>query len=78
MVKILIKKLDPETQIPSYKTEGASGMDLMAFIKKPMKLAPKTSCLVPTGISVAFSDDYEIQIMPRSGLAEKKKISVFF
>ena len=76
MVKVLIKKLDPTVQIPSYKTEGASGMDLMAFINEPIRLAPKNSCLVPTGLSVAFSNDYEIQIRPRSGLAAKKNISV--
>ena len=76
MVKVLIKKLDPAAKIPSYKTSGASGMDLMAFIKEPIKLAPKKSCLVPTGISVAMSNDYEIQIRPRSGLAAKKNISI--
>ena len=76
MVKVLIKKLDPAVQIPNYKTAGASGMDLMAFIKKPIILVPKSSCLVPTGLSVAFSKDYEIQIRPRSGLAAKNNISV--
>ena len=39
-------------------------------------IKPKTSSLIPTGISVAFSDDYEIQIRPRSGLAAKNNISV--
>ena len=76
MVKVLIKKLDPEVEIPTYKSAGASGMDLMAFTKLPIKLAPKNSCLVPTGISVAFSEEYEIQIRPRSGLAAKNNISV--
>ena len=76
MVKVLIKKLDPEVEMPDYKTTGASGMDLMAFIKQPIKLAPKCSCLVPTGLAVAFSEEYEIQIRPRSGLAAKKNISV--
>ncbi len=76
MVKVLIKKLNPGVEIPIYKTNGASGMDLMAFIKEPIKLAPNSSCLVPTGLSVAFSNDYEIQIRPRSGLAAKNKISV--
>ena len=76
MVKVLIKKLDPAVEMPIYKTTGASGMDLMAFIKKPIVLAPKSSCLVPTGLSVAFSNEYEIQIRPRSGLAIKKNISV--
>jgi len=76
MVKVLIKKLNPEVKTPTYKTSGASGMDLMAFIQTPIKLEPKKSCLVPTGISVAISNDYEIQIRPRSGLAVKNNISV--
>ena len=76
MVKVFIKKLNPSVQLPSYKTGGASGMDLMAFIEKPIELKPGKSCLVPTGLSVAFSKEYEIQIRPRSGLAAKKNISV--
>jgi len=76
MVKILIKKLNPSVQLPSYKTNGASGMDLMAFTEKPISLEPGKSCLVPTGLSVAFSNEYEIQIRPRSGLAAKNNITV--
>ena len=76
MVKVLVKKLDPKVQLPSYKTKGSSGMDLMAFIKDPIKIAPNTSALIPTGISVAISSDVEIQIRPRSGLAAKSSISV--
>ena len=76
MVKVLIKKLFPEVKLPTYKTSGASGMDLMAFIKLPITIKPKTSCLIPTGISMAFAEDYEIQIRPRSGLAVKNNISV--
>jgi dUTP pyrophosphatase len=76
MVKVLLKKLDSSVELPSYKTDGASGMDLMAFIKEPINLKPYSSCLVPTGISLAFSSEFEIQIRPRSGLAAKSNISV--
>ena len=76
MVKVQIKKLDPSVRLPAYKTDGASGMDLMAFIKEPITVKPKTSELIPTGLSVAFSKNYEIQIRPRSGLAAKNNISV--
>ena len=76
MVKVLIKKLDPSVKLPEYKTSGASGMDLIAFLKKPINIEPKKSSLIPTGLSVAFSENYEIQIRPRSGLAAKKNISV--
>ena len=76
MVKVLVKKLDSNVKLPVYKTSGASGMDLMAFIKESINIKSKTSALIPTGISVAFSKDYEIQIRPRSGLAVKNNISV--
>ena len=76
MVKVQIKKLDPSVKLPAYKTDGASGMDLMAFIKESITVKPKTSELIPTGLSVAFSKNYEIQIRPRSGLAAKNNISV--
>ena len=76
MVKVLIKKLNPEVQLPSYKTEGSSGMDLMAFIDQAIKIAPNSSALIPTGISIAIPIDVEIQIRPRSGLAAKSNISV--
>jgi len=76
MIKVQIKKLDPSVNLPEYKTIGASGMDLVAFLKKPINLKPKTSYLIPTGLSVAFPEDYEIQIRPRSGLAAKNNISV--
>ena len=76
MAKVLIKKLASTVQLPTYKTSGASGMDLMAFISETIILKPQSSCLVPTGISVAFSEEFEIQIRPRSGLAAKSNISV--
>ena len=76
MAKVLIKKLDPAVELPAYKTEGASGMDLMALLNEPINLKPNSSCLVPTGLAVAFSSDFEIQIRPRSGLAAKNSISV--
>ena len=76
MVKVLIKKLNQSVKLPSYKTPGSSGMDLMAFIKSPIKILPGSSALVPTGISVAIPKDTEIQIRPRSGLAAKSSISI--
>ena len=76
MVKVLIRKLDPTVKLPEYKTDGASGMDLVAFLKESINVKSKTSSLIPTGLSVAFPKEYEIQIRPRSGLAAKNSISV--
>ena len=76
MVKVLIKKLNPAVKLPKYETSGASGVDLIAFIEEAIDLKPKQSALIPTGLFVAFSKDFEIQIRPRSGLAAKNNISV--
>ena len=76
MVKILIKKLNSKVKIPSYKTDGSSGMDLMAFIDKPVTILPQKSELIPTGLSIAIPNNTEVQIRPRSGLAVKNNISV--
>ena len=76
MVKVKIKKLKSEVNIPTYKTEGSSGLDLMAFIDSSITIRPNSSELIPTGISVAIPEDTEIQIRPRSGLAAKSNISV--
>ena len=51
-------------------------MDLNAFVEKPVTIKSKTSTLIPTGLSVAFSENYEIQIRPRSGLAVKNNITI--
>ena len=76
MVKILIKKLNSKVKLPSYKTDGSSGMDLMAFIDKPVTILPQKSELIPTGLSIAIPNNTEVQIRPRSGLAIKNNISV--
>ena len=76
MVKILIKKLNSKVKLPSYKTDGSSGMDLMAFLDKPVSILTQKSELIPTGLSIAIPDNTEVQIRPRSGLAVKNNISV--
>jgi len=76
MVKVLIKKLNSKVQLPKYKTDGSSGMDLMAFTESPINIRPNESALIPTGITIAIPEDTEIQIRPRSGLAAKSNISV--
>ena len=76
MIKVLVKKLNPKVELPKYKTEGSSGMDLKALIEKPVIIKPQNSVLIPTGLSIAIPEDTEVQIRPRSGLAAKSSISV--
>jgi|TARA_B100001750_G_scaffold53210_1_gene40431 dUTP pyrophosphatase len=76
MVKLLIKKLHKNIILPEYKTDGSSGMDLMANVEQTVKILPGEKKIISTGIMVAIPEQYEIQIRPRSGLAAKNGISV--
>lgn len=59
--------------LPAYETAGSAGMDVRAALPEdgPMVLAPGQRAMVPTGLSVAIPEGYEIQVRPRSGLAAK-------
>ena len=76
MVKLLIKKIKKNIILPEYKTDGSSGMDLMANLEQTVKILPGERKIISTGIMVAIPEQYEIQIRPRSGLAAKNGISV--
>jgi len=72
----MIKKLDPNVEMPEYKTAGSSGVDLMANLHEKITLKSGESCIVPTGLSISIPKDCEVQIRPRSGLAAKSQITV--
>ncbi|MBO1324225.1 dUTP diphosphatase [Acetobacter sp. TBRC 12305] len=60
--------------LPSYATQGAAGMDLLAAVDAPLVLEPGARALVPTGLRIALPAGYELQVRPRSGLALKHGI----
>ena len=76
MVKLLIKKLDKNIDLPKYKTEFSSGMDLVANVKEVITIEPGKTSIIPTGIAISIPAGYEVQIRPRSGLAAKSRIGV--
>ena len=61
---------------PSYATEQSAGVDLKAFLEKPLVLEPLQRALVPTGLYMALPAGFEAQVRPRSGLAVKHGITV--
>ena len=62
--------------LPSYATEGSSGMDVRAAIENSLVIPKGKVALVPTNLSVEIPIGYEIQVRPRSGLAAKNGIGV--
>jgi len=78
-IKIKIKRISDEFSdipLPSYATEGSSGMDIRAALIEPETLKPGEVKLIPTNLSVEIPTGYEIQVRPRSGLAAKYGIGV--
>ena len=78
MDKVIVKiqKLNPNANIPTYQTEGASGMDLCAFLSEPILLKPLERKLIPTGLKMELPQGYEAQVRPRSGMSIKHGITL--
>ncbi|GAB6968253.1 dUTP diphosphatase [Komagataeibacter kakiaceti JCM 25156] len=62
--------------LPSYASDGAAGMDLLAAVTEPMTIWAGGRALVPTGLCIALPRGFELQIRPRSGLALKHGITL--
>lgn len=77
-IQVQIIRLDhaKDLSLPDYQSVGASGMDLLAAVDKPVVLKTGDYELIPCGIAVAIPEGYEIQIRSRSGLAVKYAVVV--
>ena len=77
-VTIRVKRLagNQDIALPSYETEGASGLDLRAAVNGELTLHPGEIRLVPTGLAISLPRGYEAQIRPRSGLALKHGVGM--
>lgn len=73
IIKVINKSVHP---LPHYETKGSAGMDIRAFIEKPLTLKPLERTIVNTGLYIELPIGYEAQVRPRSGLAAKKGITV--
>ncbi len=64
--------------LPSYQSEGAAGLDLLAAIAPHTQLVlePRARDLVPTGLIIELPAAFEAQVRPRSGLALKHGVTV--
>lgn len=68
MLKVPIRRIDPELPMPSYARPGDAGVDLYA--RQGAVLAPGGGrALVPTGVAIAIPPGFGGFVQPRSGLA---------
>lgn len=75
-MNIPILRLHPDAILPEYQTTGAAGADLHARLDAPILLKPMERAMVPTGLSIAIPEGYEVQIRARSGLSIKHGITM--
>ena len=70
-ITVKVKRLgnNADLPLPSYQSDGSSGLDLRAAVNKDLTLQPGDIELIPTGLSISLPEGYEAQIRPRSGLA---------
>ena len=65
-------------ELPAYQSAGAAGFDIRAAVAadKPVTLAAGERALIPSGVSIAVPDGFELQVRPRSGLAMRHGVTV--
>lgn len=74
---IKIEKVSANVPSPEYKTDGAAGCDLCAYISEDLELKSGASALVPTGIKISIpSNKYFAMLTARSGLSVKHGITL--
>ena len=74
---IKIKSINDDIVIPSYETSSSAGLDLRAYLPDgSIKLNPKETKLLGTGLYFEIPEGFEVQIRPRSGMAAKNGITV--
>jgi dUTP pyrophosphatase len=64
--------------LPSYQSEHAAGLDLLAAVPAdaPVAIAPGRWAAIPTGLVLALPEGFEAQVRPRSGLAARHGVTV--
>jgi dUTP pyrophosphatase len=68
------KRLRAEGSLPSAQHAGDAGLDLRAAIDATVK--PGERVMVPTGVAVAIPDGHAGLVLPRSGLATARGLTL--
>lgn len=75
-VRVTVDDHAKDLPLPEYKSDAASGMDLLAANREDVVLAPGDITLIPTGLHISLPVGYEAQVRPRSGLALKHGLAI--
>ena len=74
-IAVRIKKLLPEAKMPTYASPGAAGADLYVLSDHTIRIGPRETAIVHTGLAAEIPAGYVGLICARSGLASKKGLA---
>jgi len=77
-IQVRVKRLESAQglPLPSYMTEGSSGIDLLAANEELIIIKSHQVALIPTGLIMEIPQGIEGQLRPRSGLALKHGLTL--
>lgn len=68
---VKVKKLDSKAKLPEFAHVEDACADIFACLEDPMVIEPGETKIVPTGLSMAPAQNWEILVRSRSGLSTK-------
>lgn len=73
-LRVKVKKLNKDVELPKYAREFDAGFDLVAA--EDVIIKPGETKVISTGLAFEIPPGYEMQIRPRSGMSRKTKLRV--
>jgi dUTP diphosphatase len=73
-MELPFKRLDPGAELPAAQHEGDAGLDLRAVVD--IEVGPGERAMVPTGLATAIPEGHAGLVLPRSGLASKRGLTL--
>ena len=73
-MKLAFQRLDPDAELPSTQHPGDAGLDLQAI--HDAVIEPGERAMIRTGLAVAIPEGHAGLVLPRSGLASKKGLTL--
>lgn len=73
-MELPVRRLASEAKLPSAQHEGDAGLDLCSI--DDVEVLPGERAMISTGIAVAIPDGFAGLVLPRSGLASKRGLTL--
>ena len=73
-MELRFKMLREEATLPAYAKPGDAGLDLISTVD--LEVGPGERAMIPTGMAVAIPEGFAGLVLPRSGLASRRGLTL--